>query len=502
MARGVISGILVGGAASVLVAGVVSVLAPPPKAPVISETAPGAGVAPQDESPAPEQAATVQETAPTASSGTQQVAAPQPDAVPGIDQNAQRPEAQPSAGGTAELNVPAAPDTTGSRPAASTDGTTRLVGSTAPQTPQGADSLSIDTDPAQPPLPDAPVPEGQFDAPGAPEAEAVAEGAAPQAPAAGTAGDQQIAGAAPQAPQAPQAPAAQPVEGGQPSAPQAEAAEPQETEVAALQPSSRPAIGKPATTLTGRTPSSLIDRENAPETAETGTVAEGPPIRRFAQPFENPENKPLMSLVLIDDGKSPTSGAAGIAALRSFPYPLSFAVDTGLPDAAERVALYRQEGFEVLAMIDLPEGARAADAETNVAALLGGLDQVIGVLEGTAGGLQGSKEVSDQVTAILAQSGHGLVTMDKGLNTMPKLARKAGVPASPIFRDFDSKGQDAVVIRRFLDQAAFRAGQEGAVIMLGRSRPDTISALLLWGLQDRAGTVALSPVSAVLLREE
>ena len=112
------------------------------------------------------------------------------------------------------------------------------------------------------------------------------------------------------------------------------------------------------------------------------------------------------------------------------------------------------------------------------------------------------QEVSDQVTAILAQSGHGLVTMDKGLNTMPKLARKAGVPASPIFRDFDSKGQDAVVIRRFLDQAAFRAGQEGAVIMLGRSRPDTISALLLWGLQDRAGTVALSPVSAVLLREE
>ena len=34
--------------------------------------------------------------------------------------------------------------------------------------------------------------------------------------------------------------------------------------------------------------------------------------------------------------------------------------------------------------------------------------------------------------------------------------------------------------------------------MLGRVRPDTISALLLWGLQDRAERVALAPVSAVL----
>jgi hypothetical protein len=38
--------------------------------------------------------------------------------------------------------------------------------------------------------------------------------------------------------------------------------------------------------------------------------------------------------------------------------------------------------------------------------------------------------------------------------------------------------------------------------MLGRLRPDTVSALLLWGLQDRASDVALVPISAVLLREE
>nr|WP_320179439.1 divergent polysaccharide deacetylase family protein [Roseovarius pacificus] len=73
------------------------------------------------------------------------------------------------------------------------------------------------------------------------------------------------------------------------------------------------------------------------------------------------------------------------------------------------------------------------------------------------------------------------------------------MPSTTVFRDFDAKGQDATVIRRFLDQAAFKAGQdENGVVMVGRLRPDTISALLLWGLQDRASSVALAPVSAVL----
>ena len=34
--------------------------------------------------------------------------------------------------------------------------------------------------------------------------------------------------------------------------------------------------------------------------------------------------------------------------------------------------------------------------------------------------------------------------------------------------------------------------------MVGRLRGETVSALLLWGLQDRAGSVALAPVSAIL----
>ena len=155
-------------------------------------------------------------------------------------------------------------------------------------------------------------------------------------------------------------------------------------------------------------------------------------------------------------------------------------------------------GFEVLAMVDLPQGAQPSDAETTLAVAFSRLPEVIGVLEGLGAGLQPDRATADQVTAILGQGGYGLVTQYKGLNTMPKLAVKEGVPAAPVFRDFDSKGQTPTVIRRFLDQAAFKAGIEGSVIMMGRMRPETISALLVWGLQDRASQVALAPVSAVL----
>jgi polysaccharide deacetylase 2 family uncharacterized protein YibQ len=265
----------------------------------------------------------------------------------------------------------------------------------------------------------------------------------------------------------------------------------------------RPTIGTPAAITSERDTGVTINRlptaQSGEQTApEAQATAESPAITRYGQPFANPDDKPLMSVLLMDVGSDLQGGEVGIAALRSFPYPLSFAVDVSLPDAAERMQTYRNEGFEVLAMVDLPQGAQPSDAETTLAVAFSRMPEVIGVLEGQGAGLQPDRATADQVTAILGQGGYGLVTQDKGLNTMPKLAVKEGVPAAPVFRDFDSKGQTPTVIRRFLDQAAFKAGIEGSVIMMGRMRPETISALLVWGLQDRASQVALAPVSAVL----
>ncbi|MTJ05284.1 MAG: divergent polysaccharide deacetylase family protein [Sediminimonas qiaohouensis] len=267
--------------------------------------------------------------------------------------------------------------------------------------------------------------------------------------------------------------------------------------------SAKPGVGTPATRLTDRDEASRLPTVGDADEAEgaEGTDGAGPPpaITQYAADFEAPEGAPLMSIILIDGGDSPI----GLEALSAFPYPLSFAVDASRRDAAEAMARYRAAGFEVIARIGLPEGATPADTEVAMASYLRAMPEVVAVMEKTPGILQSSRPVAEQIGEILAESGHGLILFPKGLDTARKLAGKAGVPAATVFRDFDAEGEGAATIRRFLDRAAFRARQQDeGVVMVGRLRPDTISALLLWGLQDQSGTVAPAPVSALLRAEQ
>lgn len=248
---------------------------------------------------------------------------------------------------------------------------------------------------------------------------------------------------------------------------------------------SRPGVGEQVVPLT--------DRDDAALATADATAPAEPPLKAFAVPFDNPEAKPMLSVVLIDDDRS-----LGVEALAELGFPVTIAIDAAAPDAAGKMALHRAAGREVVAMVELPAAATAQDAEVSLAVWLDTVSQAVAILEGTGSGLQGSRPLSDQVTAIALASGHGLILRDNGLNTAQKLAAREGVPSAVVFRDFDGGGQTPAVMRRFLDQAAFRAGQQGSVIMLGRIRPDTISALALWGLQDRAARVAMAPVSAVL----
>ncbi len=252
-------------------------------------------------------------------------------------------------------------------------------------------------------------------------------------------------------------------------------------------------------TLVGKRILPLTDRDDTPtapdETDDAAALTTGKPIEDYAASFDNPDAKPLMSIILIDD-----EGAFGAEALQDFPYPISFAVSPSDPDAADKMARHRAAGFEVLAMADLPEAASAQDAEVSLAVWLDTLSETVGILEGVETGIQGNRKLADQVAAIAANTGRGLITQDNGLNTVQKLAARNGIPSGVVFRDIDGARQDAKIMRRFLDQAAFRAGQEGTVVMLGRVRPETISALLLWGLEDRDNRVAMAPISAVMKR--
>ncbi len=256
-------------------------------------------------------------------------------------------------------------------------------------------------------------------------------------------------------------------------------------------------IDRDASSDTGRLPSIGDEAADAPpqERADDAVdAAELPPLLRYAIPVEVEADAPRMSIVLIDDG----TGPLGPDTVGTFPFPVSFAIPASHPDAAAAARGYRAAGFEVLAIAGVPEGAQAADVEVTLEGSLGAVPEAVAVLEAPGAGLQGARAISEQAARYLGASGHGLLMQPKGLNTGEALARREEVPALTVFRDFDGEGQDPRVMRRFLDQAAFKARQEGAVVMLGRLRADTVSALLLWGLQDRASRVALVPISLVL----
>lgn len=257
-----------------------------------------------------------------------------------------------------------------------------------------------------------------------------------------------------------------------------------------------PQVGTRAGSLLERAPATTIRRpaQGEPEAQGSAAPAADSPLVRFAMPVELDPDKPQMAIVLLHDGQGPM----GPQAVQTFPFPVSFAVDTRLPDAAEIMAGYRAAGFEVMALIDVPRASGGFDAAAAVQAALGRVNEAVAVMEGTGDGLQGSREISAQIAALLGETGHGLVMLPAGLNTAQQLAARAGVPSVSVFRDFDGEGQDGRTMRRFLDQAAFRARQDEPVVMLGRMRADTVSALLLWGLQDRAAALQLVPISVVL----
>ena len=489
MARGFLSGVVWGGVVCVLGAGIASLVAEGPNRPNAVVLAPQSVPAPGADEGALADAVTDADL--VRDGEARQQASPQVDDISAAVATGSDTALVPETGAAEDLGVPVQSADVGRVTVEDLDPVLPSPQGALPSAPDAEAELSISIDPAQPAMPVMPEVTGAFDGPAeldvAPtfsptlSSETMARSDTPA-----------VAGVA--------APARAP---GAPSAPPA-----MQNDVISATPSAR--VPKPSVdegpSLDQR-PSVRILRPPEPTVAvipevepDADAIVDLPAIQAFAAPVGDAGSKPLMAIVLMDNGVDLTSGPAGLAALRNFPYPLSFAVDSAMPEAAKRMAEYRAQGFEVLALLDVPKGATARDAERAVSQSLDAVPQAVALMEAPKTGLQDAPEVSDQIIAAIKASGHGLVLQSSGLNTVQKRAARDGVPAGLIFRDFDSAGQTPRVIRRFLDQAAFRARQDGGVIMVGRVRPDTISALLLWGLQDRASRVALVPISAVLTR--
>lgn len=248
----------------------------------------------------------------------------------------------------------------------------------------------------------------------------------------------------------------------------------------------------------GDEPETTSAAEDAP--ADTGPpedAPEGPAIVVNAAAFDSAETRPLMAVVLIDD---PAFGPDR-SALADIPFPVSFAVDPTRAGAAEAAAAYRAAGHEVLILADvLPQGAAPADVEVALAAAFDRVPVAVAVLDTETNRIQGDRGTLETVLGVIGETGHGLVAYPRGLNTAEQSAARQGVPAATLFRQIDADRERATVITRYLDRAAFAAGQEGAVIVVGRTYADTVTALYSWAIGGRSESVALAPVSAVLTR--
>ena len=82
------------------------------------------------------------------------------------------------------------------------------------------------------------------------------------------------------------------------------------------------------------------------------------------------------------------------------------------------------------------------------------------------------------------------------MNTAQKLAAQEGIPSALVFRQLVAGSSGAVV--RALDQAAFRARQEGGIVMVADSDAAIVEGLLEWSLSTLRSDTALAPLSAVL----
>ncbi|UWQ11975.1 divergent polysaccharide deacetylase family protein [Aliiroseovarius crassostreae] len=220
-------------------------------------------------------------------------------------------------------------------------------------------------------------------------------------------------------------------------------------------------------------------------------------IERNAIPFDRMGDDPIMAIILRDQGAE----RQALGELSSLPFPISIVIDATAADAEEAIAFYRAKGAEIVIEASLPQAATPTDAEVNFQIQKDVMEQGVAVFLPEQSGFQDNTELANQVSEILLAGGFGAVSSPVGLSTGHRIALKAGVPSELVFRDVDGAGQDGRAIRRFLDNAAFKARQQDGVIVLGRARPETLQALIEWSLGSRAKSVSLAPVSAVLLDE-
>lgn len=261
--------------------------------------------------------------------------------------------------------------------------------------------------------------------------------------------------------------------------------------------------GTKPTPLPQTVPGVKIMRLPATEPSEPVTPAESepaatkPPREAFAAKWSNPDNKPVLAVVILDRGLA--GGGLDPAVLDSLPFPVTFALDPEREGAASVAAAHRAAGKEVAILAgDLPQGATDADFEVAYQSYVSILAETVALIGLPDADFQKSNLAAQHVAALLSADGRGLITFDKGLNPGRRAAEKAGVAVTSVDRFFDDASAGNGTLMRELDRAAFTAGQRGTYVIALPSTPEAITALMAWAAGPGTSHVILGPATAVM----
>lgn len=201
-----------------------------------------------------------------------------------------------------------------------------------------------------------------------------------------------------------------------------------------------------------------------------------PALDRFSVPFAPAGDRPLLAVILRDQGAAPLD-LSGVA------LPLSLAIDPSLADAAARAEAYRMAGREVaiyagaLAPGEVPQAIQAVPG-------------ALGVLESAAPPAARTRSIRAEIEA----RGQALIVPARGLNSGVRAAREAGLAALSL----DARADRLSELRRALERAVISAERTGFAVIEAPADPAVLVALQAWSASARGQQVEFAPLSAVV----
>ncbi len=218
---------------------------------------------------------------------------------------------------------------------------------------------------------------------------------------------------------------------------------------------------------------------------------------RNATPFSNPDHLPMLAVILIDAGDEGLSNEV----LRSFDFPVSFALDPDRVGATAKAKILRRgKLYEIVALApgQLTDPDSIETPQRSLEKTFATLPESVALLERAAHQFDAIRGLGDRIIPLLGQSGHGLITRDRNDDSAYGRARRAGIAVGSVYRVLDGARESGIVIKRYLNRAALEATRRGRIIVVGHTYPETVTALFSWAVSQKPANVLLAPVSAVL----